>query len=234
MHRLKGKEYFILPRLERIPHLFHGFGTKRLTMNSLSDLDEFADFNPVLLQQIHSNIIRIIKEEPKGPIEGDALITSLPDILLIIRTADCLPVFIIDESRRVIAAVHCGWRGTVSRILEKVLGKVAHEFGCQPGSLTVAFGPCIAPECYEVGKDVYDRFHDQALPLEVFKDISGRGDKFRLDLREANQRQLLESGVPKLNMWGAFSCSHCDDRFFSHRREPEKTDRLLNFIGWRK
>jgi len=234
MRPQKEIKYLIIPEWERIPFLIHGFGTRELTLEAVSNLDEFKDFKTVLLQQIHSSVIHIIEDETKKIHKGDALITSRSNILLVIRTADCLPVFIMDESRRVAAAAHCGWRGTAKKILPKALKKLDRRFGCRPDDLSIAFGPCIGQDCYEVGRDVVEKFHREGSSRKAFKDIPQTKDKFLLDLKEANRQQLFDAGVRRENMFDPFSCSHCDDRFLSHRRKPEQTGRLLNFIGWRE
>ncbi len=116
--------YLTEPRLEGIPWLIHGFGTAAWTDAHFGKVREWNEFRPVILDQVHSDIIHCVDAFPDGRLEGDALITSTPGLFLVIKSADCLPVLIVDEGRRVVAAVHCGWRGTQKRILEKVVGEL--------------------------------------------------------------------------------------------------------------
>ena len=76
---------------------------------------------PVIMRQIHSDTVHRLDAAPAGKLEGDALMTNVAGLLLVIRTADCLPVLLVDEANRAVAAVHCGWRGTEKRILEKAV-----------------------------------------------------------------------------------------------------------------
>jgi YfiH family protein len=226
--------HLTIPQWSTIPSLLHGFGTRDLTLNGLKDQDDLKDFKLVMLQQIHSSTIHIVKIPSKKTKKGDALITSSPNILLIIRTADCLPVFITDESRRVAAAVHCGWRGTAKKILPEVLRMMEIEFECHPKGLSVAFGPCIGQTCYEVGRDVIQTFQkEDSFPGDI-KEIPSKKGKYLLDLKDANRQQLFSSGIQKENLSDIFSCSHCDVRFLSHRKDPKNKKRLLNFIGWKR
>lgn len=133
----------------------------------------------VTLRQRHSDIIRVIStvEAPsprrlrRGAIErerdgalkfvGDALITDSPGLLLAVQVADCLPILLADPERRVVAAIHAGWRGTAQRITEKTVGRMQLEFGCEPRRLRVAIGPGIHACCYEVGREVEEAFAGQ-------------------------------------------------------------------------
>ncbi len=94
---------------------------------------------------------------------------GLPGLLLIIKTADCLPVLLVDESRRVIAAVHCGWSGTLQLVLEKVVLGMMERYGCRNADLLAGFGPCIGGDCYEVGEDVRRGFAGAGFPAELFE-----------------------------------------------------------------
>ena len=116
--------YLTEPRLGRIPWLIHGFGTAAWAEADFAKVREWNGFRPVILDQVHSDIIHCVDAPPDGRLEGDALITSAPGLFLVVKTADCLPVLVADEARRVVAAVHCGWRGTWKRILEQVVGEL--------------------------------------------------------------------------------------------------------------
>ena len=223
--------YLTVPRLSRIPGLIHGFGTRHWTLADFKKHKEWKNFKIVWLKQIHSNAIRFIENLPRRRLQGDALATDRPGIFLILKTADCLPVFLVDESRRVVAAVHCGWRGTRQRILEGAVRGLRERYGCEPASLLAVFGPGIGPSCYEVGEDVRQDFQKACLPEDVFRPGHGQPGKLLLDLPEANRRQLIGQGVRLENVVENDICTHCDGRFLSFRRDRNKTARLTNFIG---
>ena len=223
--------FLTVPRLEKIPFLIHGFGKGRWTEDDFLLRPEWKGFKLLLLNQIHSDIVHSLKTIPKGKLTGDAMITSLPCLFLIIKTADCLPVFIVDESKKVVAAVHCGWRGTQKRIVQKTAEEMERLFNCQPESLLVSLGPCIGTECYEVGKDVVKKFKQEEFLSEIFQPHSQKKNKYFLDLRKANLLQLLDSGIKRKNVFIVDDCSHCYPDLPSFRRDGEKAGRMLSFIG---
>lgn len=92
---------------------------------------------------------------------GDALITNQPGLLLAVQVADCLPILLADPRKRVVAAVHAGWRGSVKRIAEKAVGRMQQDFGCNPKTILAAIGPSIHPCCYQVGREVLEAFEGQ-------------------------------------------------------------------------
>jgi YfiH family protein len=126
----------------------------------------------VTLRQIHSDIIHEIRKAPAqsprdlsrsghGPLRGDALITRAPGLLVAVQTADCVPILLADPRRRVVAAVHAGWRGTLKRIVAKTLGRMRMFHGTKPADVLAALGPGIGACCYEVGPEVVQAFAGQ-------------------------------------------------------------------------
>jgi YfiH family protein len=215
----------------------------------------------VTLRQIHSDIaLRVDKSNAvaltNDPLQGDALFTREPGILLGVQTADCVPIFLVDTKQRAIAAIHSGWRGTVRRIVAKTLGRMQMEFGTRPEDVVAVLGPRIGPCCYEVGSDVAREFHAQfPMAREWFNGpfdglASGENDpnwlpwltmrppghrlpapKVNLDLIAANRAILADAGVPErqISEWGF--CTACrTDLFFSYRRE-RTTGRMIAAIG---
>jgi YfiH family protein len=206
-------------------------------------------------KQIHSSIVRHADAATAAPLTADGLITSTPGLLLAIKTADCVPVLVVDAKRRVIGAFHAGWRGTTARIVEKGVGEMRRQFGSAPRDLRAAIGPCIRSCCYVVGPEVKAEFESQfsyarELFHEVFNSSSlhvrypllflnqrapGHGDaasEIHLDLVEANRRQLEDAGLAADHIEVIEGCTACDTtRFFSHRAEFGKTGRMMAAIG---
>lgn len=211
----------------------------------------------VTLRQIHSDLIHCVAEVPGEPLTGDGLITSTPGLLLAIQTADCLPVIVVDIKRHAVGIFHAGWRGTVSRIVEKGVGEMFRCFGTRPRDLQAAIGPGIQGCCYQVGEEVRTKFHSQfAYSDKLFREVKesdpvrekypllfltarapGHGElppKIFLDLVETNRQQLLAAGVPKRNIETSPLCTHCHpDLLFSYRAEKGKTGRLMGVVGVR-
>ncbi len=211
----------------------------------------------VMVRQIHSSVIHAIKEGPREVLAGDGMITDRPGLLLTVRTADCLPVLLVDEEHRAVGIFHAGWRGTLARIVEKGVGEMRLRFASQPSRLRAALGPGIHTCCYAVGEEVGERFaaqfaYSKALFQEVFdsepvrqkypllflnRRAPGHGEPSRslhLDLVEANRRQLLEAGVAADNIENSDLCTACrTDLFFSHRAEKGVTGRMMGAVGIR-
>jgi YfiH family protein len=226
-----SKKYYYIPQLEKIPFIIHGFGTRFFQEKDIRNNPRWKGFELVLLEQIHSDILHVIKESPEIRLEGDAMVTNRSGFFLGIRTADCLPVFLVETQNKVIAAVHCGWRGTSKQILPKVIKKMKNDFGCKTSSLLVLFGPSIEAACYEVGSDVYQEFQKNGLSLDSFARIGDKTGKYHFNLRQANITQLRDLGIRNKNIFSLDLCTFCRPDLHSFRRDKEKAGRLLNFIG---
>ena len=134
-----------------------------------------------------------------------------------IRVADCVPVLVADTRRRVVAAFHAGWRGTLARIVERGIGTIRLQFGSRPKDLIAAIGPGIGACCYEVGEEVARRF--------------GLARAGRLDLAAENLRQLTGHGVPLSSISVAGVCTLCNPaQFYSFRRDREAAGRMISYI----
>lgn len=225
--------FLVVPRLNELEDLVHGFGTRNLDRDRLLDLSAAFDLKPVFLRQIHSDRIRVVGRIPDAPPRGDALVTSCPGILLVVQTADCLPILLADTRLGLAAAVHCGWRGTAARLASKVVSLLRARFSSRENDLLAALGPCIQGSCYEVGEDVRRAFGTAGLSMESFFSMAGEAGRLHLDLRDANRRQLLESGLRGELIFDIGACTLCEEEFFSYRRDPSQAGRQFNFIGFR-
>ena len=167
---------------------------------------------------------------PEGELSCDAMITDRTGIALGIKTADCVPIFLVDRMKQAIGAVHAGWRGTAQGIAGKAVDALRESFSSRPEDVLVAIGPAIGPCCYEVDDTVFRAmpFADGGAPF--FRPGRKEG-RWMLDLAAVNRRQLEEKGVPPANISTAGLCTSClPDMFFSHRRDGEKTGRHFNFL----
>ena len=211
----------------------------------------------VTLRQIHSDLIHCVERAPAHILVGDGLITDVPELLLAVQTADCLPVIVADRKRRAVGVFHAGWRGTVKRIVEKGVGEMRRHFGSDPRNLIAAIGPGIDGCCYEVGEEVRNRFETQfAYAAELFREVKesdpvrekypllfltarapGHSElpvKLFLDLVEGNRRQLLDAGVAAKNIEASALCTACrPDLLFSFRADKGVTGRLMAVVGVR-
>lgn len=225
-----GKKYYRIEAWAAWSWLVHGFGQAGFDLTGLKE--EFPSFFPVEMRQQHSDRVVFLPEKPEAEIEADGLVTGTPGLLLLVKTADCLPVFLVDPVRRAVAAVHCGWRGTREKILLRALEVLRDRMGSRPHDILAAFGPCIEQSCYEVGREVHEQFRERGFRTgDIFRPAE-QPDKFYLDLRRANYLLLTgEAGVPRANIYQIELCTSCQKNLHSYRRDKKNEARLFNFIG---
>jgi polyphenol oxidase len=186
------------------------------------------------IRQIHSCIIVDTGESaPELPPEADGILTQQAGILIGVMTADCIPVLVVDPVQRAVAAFHAGWRGTVERIVELGIRRMRREMGSNPRNLLAAIGPGIGPCCYTVGEEVLSRFTGNfSYAAELFSEV---GDRLRVNLSEANRRQLLDAGLPDTAISIVGGCTSCHPGlFYSHRASRGHAGRMMAAIGIRK
>ncbi|MGL6105489.1 peptidoglycan editing factor PgeF [Romboutsia sp.] len=177
--------------------------------------------------QIHSDIVTLINKDNIGQkIEGDALITNINKVPLLIFTADCVPIGIIDKKNKAIGVVHAGWRGTYDKIAQKTIEKMSKEFNTNPKDLICVIGPSIGPCCYEVSEELVEKFNTNFTNCnEKFYII--RNNKYYLDLWKINEYILETSGVKKENIINLNLCTSCKhDEFHSYRKHNQTTKRI--------
>jgi len=223
--------FLSIPEWSGLPRLLHGFGTRGLSEAALEILARDNGAAVVMLDQFHSADVLSLDRVPSERKRGDALVTDSPGLLLVVKTADCLPLFLFDEVRRIAAAVHAGWRGTAGMIARAAVESMGRRFGSRPEALTAAFGPCIGPSCYEVGEDVVRAFARGGPPGSIFNPIPEKPGRFHLDLRAANRAQLEGAGVLSRRIFSVAVCTHCEPGLLSWRRDRDSAARLYNFIG---
>lgn len=190
-------------------------------------------------RQTHSTLACAIEsvEQARGPQpDCDAMTTKLCDVLLGIQTADCLPVLIADTKTGAMAAIHAGWRGTAGRITERAVADLMQSYGVSPRNLIAALGPTACADCYEVGKDVIEKYKQEFGYWKKLLVNFKEGGKAHLDIRAANRQQLAFCGFTEDRIYVADYCTmHQNDLFFSYRREangqPSNVGRLLSVIG---
>jgi len=193
--------------------------------------------------QIHSADVRVVHDDeeaqPKTGVLGDdeycdALVSNTPKILLMVKTADCVPVLIADSKTGAFAAVHAGWRGTSASIVLKAIDQLRSEYGADAKDLSAAIGPAANTCCYEVGSEVIDRFKE-LFPKSGHLFTPTREGHARIDLQTANRDQLIMAGVSPESIHVAPLCTmDRTDLFFSYRREKKlhgRVGRLMSVIG---
>ena len=177
----------------------------------------------VLLNQIHSNNFSFINKKnkfPKKKFKGDALITNSRNIALGVLTADCVPILIYDKKRKIISAIHAGWKGAYKGIINKIL-KYLIKSGSKTENLIAAIGPCISEKNYEVQKDFKDKFYKKDKKNKLFFKI--RKNKTYFSLNKYIYYQLKKFGVKNLEIINK-NTFDTKNNFFSARRSIRNKD----------
>ncbi len=184
---------------------------------ALSDLG--IDFTNIShLNQIHSNSVC---QAQIGKQTGDALVTNKKNIAIAVGAADCYPVLFYDGVNNVIGAAHCGWRGTVAKIVANTINQMV-LLGANKNYINVAIGQGISMANYEVSLEVIEQFKQNQFPNYCWQNR-------QLNLLEANKFVALENGLKPENIWAMNRCTTEND-FFSYRRDNGKTGRMWAVI----
>jgi YfiH family protein len=154
-------------------------------------------------------------------IEADAAVTNQANEVLVVMTADCLPILFSNLTGDVIGVAHAGWRGLCSGVLENTVTEMLKlSAGMSANKLMAWMGPAIGPEAFEVGEDVYTAFLNAgiAFPANAFVAIPSRPGKYFANLYVLAQSRLSTLGIEQI--YGGNFCTVTDQkRFFSHRRD---------------
>lgn len=190
------------------------------------DLDLNYD-NLTYNNQTHSDIVNVVNNSNIGEVkDGDALVTNLTKTPLLIFVADCVPIGLIDTKNKAIALCHAGWRGTYSKITKNAIDKMIKLYNTNPEDIVCAIGPSIGSCCYEVSKDLIEKFNTIITNKEE-KFYIIREDKYYLDLWKVNELILQECGIKKENITNLNICTSCNsDKFHSYRKHNQTSERL--------
>lgn len=262
------------PALAACPWLVHGFGLRNRVSRGQppagdssfeqtgEDVKSLAIQNAfvaslagktmalVRLRQCHSDGVVCLDRFAPGnpPAEGDAVITRLSGLLLAVQVADCLPVLVVDRDKRILAAVHAGWRGLLAGVVPRTLAAMQSRYACDPRHCLAVIGPSIGPCCYEVGQDValpfeaafphlpqlWRNFQPPGGDLSSGTRLSGAPPRARrmLDLSAACRCQLESAGLPAGSVFSHPPCTCCHrEVFYSYRAEGGSSGRMLAAIG---
>ncbi|HKU86336.1 MAG TPA: peptidoglycan editing factor PgeF [Casimicrobiaceae bacterium] len=188
----------------------------------------FLPSPPVWLDQVHgTEVVDVDADATHGRAlpRADAAVTRAPGVVLAVRVADCLPVFLCDRAGTAIGVAHAGWRGLAAGVIENTVAAMA----CEPAGITAWLGPAIGPSAFEVGPDVRDAFvaTDDAAARAF---VPVRTGKWLADLHALACQRLARAGVEQISAMRACTFSEAQ-RFFSYRRDGA-TGRMGAFV-WR-
>lgn len=212
---------------------------------NLRIMAESLGVNPesfVLSDQVHKTCIRVVDENDRGKgfsrprdyKEIDGLITNKPNITLVTKYADCVPLFFVDPVKKAIGLSHSGWKGTVNRIGKLTAEKMKEAFGSDPRDIIAVIGPSICADCYEVGEEVADEFRKAFFLDEHDSNVICKNDRgrYQLNLWEANRIVLTDAGLLPENIHISGVCTSCNSELlFSHRKTQGKRGSLAAFLA---
>jgi YfiH family protein len=208
-----------------------------LSVDVLANRAELAKYfpgEPLWLDQTHSTVVSTPAKRAlskKTPYAADAIVSNVPNEVLAIMTADCLPVLFASSGGTEVAAAHAGWRGLCSGILENtILELLILNPRLKPQDVIVWMGPAIGPTCFEVGEDVLVSFQSSGIPFPetAFKPISDKPGKFLADIYLLARSRLQAAGISQI--YGGDLCTVSDSgQYFSYRRDGV-TGRFGSFI----
>lgn len=211
------------------------FGDRNFDLDFLKssqtiDIEGFSVFQNriILMEQIHSGSIKLIAKDDleinriSRPIAAvDGLITAERGIFLAVKTADCVPVFLWDDRKSVIAALHSGRLGTEQNIAGKAVKYLVNDFGCRRADIKAELGPAICGKCYPVDEKTFKNF---VVETEVEQNFPN------LDLKKVIVRQLLAGGILPANINDRKVCTKEDEKYFSYRQD-QSVKRQISVIG---
>lgn len=206
----------------------------------IADSIGFDVNNVVVSMQVHKTNIKVVDEndcgkglfKPRDYDEIDGLITNRPNITLVTKYADCVPLYFVDPVNKAIGLSHSGWRGTVQKIGRITVEAMQKQFNSRLDDIVAVIGPSICMNCYEVGEETALEF------LRAFPDnaedsilkVMGNG-KYLCNLWEANRVVLSEAGLEPRNIHISGVCTSChSDLLFSHRKTQGKRGSLAAFL----
>lgn len=217
-----GKKFFFN---KTSPDFLTAFTTRKIKTKKQAEKNlKLKKIN--ILKQIHSDKVIIIKKTKSlHGIKADGIITNVRNFPIAVKVADCIGSIVVDPEKKVLAAIHSGWRGVALKIILKAVKMMKKYFGSRSGKMVVVTSPSIGPCCYEVGHDLYKKLKKQAVFSNIF---IKRKNKVFMDLQKANKNILLSAGVKKKNIFTNPLCTKCNnDMFFSYRAEGKKAGRMF-------
>jgi YfiH family protein len=182
--------------------------------------------------QVHSADV-VCVDQPRSlsspHLKADAILTDHPNITLMMRFADCVPILFYEPNKRVIGIAHAGWQGTIKMIGKAVVEKMVEQYQCMSSDIIAGIGPSIGPDCYEVGMDVFEKIH-AAFGKRSLHVLSNKNGNHYFNLWQANRMILEEAGVQNVEVMEICTACHTED-WYSHRAERGKTGRFGALIA---
>ncbi|HNT30240.1 MAG TPA: peptidoglycan editing factor PgeF [bacterium] len=182
----------------------------------------------VACEQVHGSAVAVVSRADCGTCiaDTDGLISRETGVILTVKTADCIPVFLHDAQKEVVGVLHAGWRSLAAGIVRNGIKAMQQAFGCLITDIQVYIGPHIRPCCFTVSPDVAEQF--VMYPAVLNKS----SNTITVDLAATAAAQVSASGMQSSQITVCSCCTACDaDNFFSYRRDHDQAGRMLSYIG---
>ena len=191
---------------------------------SRKEIKRKLDYNAkdlAIPEQVHSTVVEFARFPGRHP-AADGLVTTNSNILLTLKVADCVPVYLYESRKNMIGLVHSGWRGTVGKIVPNAI-QLMQKNGAETGEIRCFLGPAIGICCYEVGVEVAHKFDDEAkMKLE--------DRKWKVGLHDQISLQLASSGISEENIQTSDMCTYESRDCHSYRRDGDNVGRMFAFM----
>ena len=220
----------------------HLFTARDLTLDSDRQWTSVAEAVGVetgdllLIKQVHESTVAVASHDRSRPWSkpaADIIVSDDSSSAIAVRVADCVPVLLAEETGRVVAAVHAGWRGTARRAVIAGVNAMWERFGVRPQRLIAAIGPSIGPCCYEVGQSTRTAFSEAGHHEDLLRAwfAPAPAGKYHLDLWRATRDQLEGAGVPPSRVHSADLCTQTHAEIFhSYRAHGEQAGRMAAVV----
>lgn len=207
--------------------ILKGFGTRGVSVEQQLQVEGVTDYFIPKTRQIHSDIVTVVTSQLSDlVVEADAFITTEPNVVCAVQTADCVPLLIWDARERVVSAVHAGWRGIASEIVPQTVAFIRARFF--DADLRVTMGPAMAASCYEVGDDVVLNCARTVSDIAMYLHVTRPGHH-RIDLKGVLTEQLERAGITFNCIEDSAICTHCNPNYASYRR-GDRQERQFSWI----
>ncbi len=215
--------------------LHTGEDMEQILRNRSAVSDHFGkEYSFCGIRQVHGDSVVVIdrtgdvgwRSLESAP-RADAAITNLPQVVLTVLTADCVPIMLYDPASKAIGVVHAGWKGSEKNIAAKTVHRMIEVYGSMAEEMVACIAPAIGSCCYEVDSGVADRFLEYNECIQK----SDKAGKYRLDLKSVNRQQLLKAGLKDKNIEVSSICTTCSsDQYFSYRKD-KASGRFLSALA---
>jgi len=199
---------------------------KKKILNNLYPINKKINLRSkriILLNQMHSNKFHFIDKKLtfiKNKFQGDALITNKKNIAIGVLTADCAPILIYDKNKKMISAIHAGWKGAYKGIIKKVIDFMLKK-GCSLNNMTAVIGPCISMKNYEIKKNFINKFMKKDKKNKIFFKKIGSKTYFSLNKYINYQLKCLNIRNIEIINKDTFDIKN---NFFSARRSISRNE----------